>query len=52
MLEIIAILVVVGTGSLSGQLVRNDKRSAQRHSELIALLKSREDSDQVAENTG
>ena len=48
MLVIIAVLVIVGTGSLSGQLVRNNKRSAQRHSELIALLKSREDSDHVA----
>jgi hypothetical protein len=51
MLVFIALLVVVGVGSLSGQLVRNDKRSAQRHNEVIALLKSREDSDHVAEDT-
>lgn len=50
MLVIIAILVVVGTGTLSGQLVRNNERSAQRHRELIALLKSREDSDHFAED--
>ena len=42
MLMFIALLIVVGVSSLSGQLVRNDKRSAKRHAELIALLESRE----------
>lgn len=45
MLEIIAILVIIASGSLSGQLVRNDKRSAKRHAELVALLKGRENFD-------
>ncbi len=43
MLIFIAALVILGIGSLSGQLVRNDKRSAERHSELVAMLKMRND---------
>ena len=39
---LIAILVIVATGSLSAQLVRNNERSAQRHRELVELLKGRE----------
>jgi hypothetical protein len=50
MLIFIAILIVIGVSSLSGQLVRNDQRSAKRHAELIALLKSRENPGGVAQD--
>ena len=49
MLIFIAILIVIGVSSLSGQLVRNDQRSAKRHAELIALLKNRENSGGAAQ---
>lgn len=48
MLIFIAVLIVIGVSSLSRQLVRNDQRSAKRHAELIVMLKSRENSGDVA----
>ncbi len=41
MLIFIVILIVAGISSLSRQLVRNDKRSARRHAELLAMLQER-----------
>ena len=49
MLIFIAVLIVIGVSSLSGQMVRNDQRSAKRHAELIALIKSCENSNDVAQ---
>ena len=45
----IAVLIVAGIGSLSGQLVRNDQRSAKRHGELMALIERRANSTDVSQ---